>query len=63
MIFQMETGEYPFDEDNEYLIFERIKAVDIKYPKDMDPDAKDICQRILVKHPERRLGAGSKGRI
>ena len=59
----MEVGEYPFDEANEYLIFERIKAVDVKYPPNMDPEVKDIVQKILVKEPEKRLGAGPKGKL
>jgi Serine/threonine protein kinase len=32
MIYQMETGNYPFFEVNEFLTFQKIKSVDLKYP-------------------------------
>ena len=28
----------------------------IKYPKHMDQDAKDLCQKLLIKDPNKRLG-------
>jgi len=33
MIYQMATGYYPFEGDNEFLIFERIQNIDITYPE------------------------------
>jgi 3-phosphoinositide dependent protein kinase-1 len=32
MIYVMATSDYPFDDQSEYLIFERIKNLDIRYP-------------------------------
>jgi 3-phosphoinositide dependent protein kinase-1 len=61
MIYQMEVGKYPFLEGNEYLTFQKIKNVDVKYPENMNPDVKDILQKMFVRKPEQRLGAGPKG--
>jgi 3-phosphoinositide dependent protein kinase-1 len=33
MIYQMEVGKYPFHEINEYLTFQKIKQVAVKYPE------------------------------
>jgi len=61
MIYQMATGNYPFEGDNEFLIFERIQNGEVTYPDDMDPEIKDLVQKLLVKDPEQRLGSGPKG--
>lgn len=39
----------------------RILKKDPPFPKDMEPLAKDIIQRLLVKDPKKRLGSGPNG--
>jgi 3-phosphoinositide dependent protein kinase-1 len=60
MIYLMTVGQFPFIDMNEYLIFQKIKAASVKYPEDMDSEIKDIIQKLLVKGPNDRLGAGEK---
>lgn len=57
----MTVGQFPFIDINEYLIFQKIKAASVKYPEDMDSEIKDIIQKLLVKEPNARLGAGENG--
>jgi len=61
MIYLMAVGRFPFIDINEYLIFQKIKAASVVYPEDMDAEIKDIIQKLLVKEPNRRLGAGEEG--
>lgn len=39
----------------------RILKRDPPFPKDMDPSAKDLIQRLLTKDPKKRLGSGPNG--
>jgi len=61
MIYLMAVGKFPFMDINEYLIFQKIKTTTVVYPEDMDLEIKDIIQKLLVKEPLERLGAGPKG--
>jgi len=60
IIYQMATGEYAFS-GTSYQIFEKIKNVQVNYPNYMDPEIKDLIQKLLIKDPKQRLGAGPKG--
>ncbi len=51
MIYFMATSEFPFDATTEWAVFERVKNCDVQYPKDMDPDIKDIIAKILIADP------------
>ncbi len=62
IIYQMATGEYAFS-GTSFQIFEKIKSLQIHYPPKMDPEIKDLIQKLLVKDPQQRLGAGLKGTI
>lgn len=62
LIYKMITGKYPFDGDN-LLLFDMIKNCTIKYPENMDKDAKNLISRILVINPKERLGCGPKGSV
>lgn len=58
IVFQMLTGTTPFRAENDYLIFEKIRAAQVPFPPDMMPDARDFIAKLLVANPEERLGAG-----
>jgi len=53
----MLTGTTPFRAENEYLIFEKIRAAAVPYPEDMMPDARDFISKLLIANPDERLGA------
>jgi len=61
IIYLMAVGQFAFIDMNEYLIFQKIKACTVKYPDDMDMEIKDLIQKLLVKDPNERLGAGPQG--
>jgi len=61
IIFVMAVAQYPFHDQNEYLIFQKIKSLNVVYPENMDPQVKDLIQSLLKRVPLERLGAGPKG--
>ena len=65
MIYQMFYGKTPFKEKTSYLIFRKIEQLKIDFNDDKNiqipEEAKDLINRILVKDPSKRLGAGESG--
>ena len=63
MIYQMYYGKTPFKEKTNYLIFRKIEQLKINFPENIaiSEEAKDLINKILVKDPEKRLGAGEPG--
>ena len=61
--YEFMTGNLPFNDDSPQLIFKNILQKEIEWPEDGDEDgqmnaeAKDFLQRLLVKDPKQRLGA------
>lgn len=55
-IFQVLVGAPPFHGASEYLVFLRIMDMDLQFPPGIDPLAKDLVQKIVVKDPDARLG-------
>ena len=53
----MVTGMCPFVSQTEYLIFQKIQALDYTFPEGFDSRVKDLVTRLLVIDPEKRLGA------
>ena len=60
ILYQMFYGKTPFKGENTYLTFKNIEKLNISYDKDISiPDnAKDLINKILIKDPSKRLGAG-----
>ena len=60
ILYQMFYGKTPFKGDNTYLTFKNIEKLNISYDKNISvPDnAKDLINKILIKNPSKRLGAG-----
>ena len=52
----MVTGMCPFVSQTEYLIFQKIQALDYTFPEGFDSRVKDLVSRLLVIKPEERLG-------
>uniref|UniRef100_A0AAQ5ZHD6 Ribosomal protein S6 kinase n=1 Tax=Amphiprion ocellaris TaxID=80972 RepID=A0AAQ5ZHD6_AMPOC len=65
LMYELLTGGSPFtvdgDENSHTDIAKRISKKDPPFPKDMEPLAKDLIQRLLVKDPKKRLGSGPNG--
>ena len=56
MLYEMATGKKLFDSDNVLEIFSKIADLEIKFPKNIDPDLKDLIQKLVVSNPIDRLG-------
>jgi len=61
IVFKFFTGSGPFRCQSNYLLFESIINKDAAYPKDMPEKAVNLCKKLLIKEPSKRLGAGAKG--
>jgi len=57
IIFQMMTGQPPFQSSSEYLIFKKIQKLDYTFQEGFNEEAKDLIRRLLVIEPRERLGA------
>jgi serine/threonine protein kinase len=57
LIYEMICGQSPFRGDDEEEIFESILHDEVLYPISMSRDAVSICQRLLIKDPNSRLGS------
>ena len=59
IIYKMLTGDYLFNDVNEYFIFQRIKECKYELDEDLPAPAKDLITKLLQKNPKDRLGNGS----
>lgn len=59
IIYKMLTGEYLFNEANEYWIFQRIRECKYKVSDDLPDEAKDLIYELVKKESTERLGNGS----
>src|SRR5699024_4306658 len=57
ILFQMITNSPPFSGGNEYLIFQKIHALDYTFPPNFPPAAQDLISSILKIKSTERLGA------
>jgi len=60
IIYQMITGQPPFQSASEYLIFKKIQKLDYSFQEGFNEEAKDLIRRLLVIEPKERLGARDK---
>ena len=58
-IFQVLSGCPPFHERSDYLIFQRVLAMDLQFPPGIDPDARALVIAMVVEDADGRLGAES----
>lgn len=55
IIYQLLAGRPPFKAANEYLTFQKIVALDYRFPPGFPDVAKDLVERLLVLDPASRL--------
>ncbi|XP_046660362.1 putative 3-phosphoinositide-dependent protein kinase 2 isoform X2 [Homalodisca vitripennis] len=60
IIYQMLTGQPPFQSRSEYLIFQKIQKLEYEFPDNFDPTAEDLIRKLLVLNPTERLGASDE---
>lgn len=57
VLYHMLLGRRPFDAPNQYLLIKAVLEQEPVYPLELDPDARDLIQKFLVKDPTKRLAA------
>ena len=57
----MITGEVPFKAQHDYQTFQLILQRKMVFPADMEPEAKDLIDRMLELDPTKRIGCGPQG--
>lgn len=57
IIFKLITGTSPFKEKSQFLVFQNIKTLTIKWPDTIQKSSKDLIVKLLKHKPEERLGS------
>jgi 3-phosphoinositide dependent protein kinase-1 len=57
LFFQVLTGCPPFHAASEYLVMERVLAMDLQIPPGLNPQAVDLITTMVVTDADKRLGA------
>jgi serine/threonine protein kinase len=57
IVFEMLTGNPPFEENDYGATMYRIVNVDLKFPQNMEPSARSFIQQLLIKDPTERMTA------
>ncbi|KAH6568953.1 hypothetical protein BASA61_006956 [Batrachochytrium salamandrivorans] len=63
MLYDMLTGSPPFSGGNRKKIMESILKKKPTFPKYMTSESRDLCNKLLKKNPEQRLGTGEGGSL
>ncbi|KAI9300204.1 kinase-like domain-containing protein [Cunninghamella echinulata] len=58
LIYEMLLGQSPFKGEDEDEIFDAVLEDEILYPITMSKNCLSICQKLLERNPNRRLGSG-----
>lgn len=59
-MYEMMVGRLPFYNNNHEVLFELIMLEDVRFPRTLSPEARDVLQRLLIKNPHDRLGGGAE---
>merc|ERR1712106_884845 len=58
VMYEMMVGRLPFFDRDHDILFELILIEEVRFPKNLSRDAKDLLGGLLVKDPTKRLGGG-----
>ncbi|CCW65326.1 unnamed protein product [Phytomonas sp. EM1] len=55
VLYHMLVGKRPFDAPTQYLLVRAVIEQEPEYPEELDPFAKDLIRKLLIKSPEKRI--------
>ena len=55
ILYNMLCGYLPFEDNNKDILFQKIMACNVFFPKYIKKDAKDLIEKTLVVDPEKRI--------
>ena len=58
VLYEMVVGRLPFYNRDHDILFELILMEEVRFPKTLSAEAKDLLGGLLIKDPLRRLGGG-----
>jgi len=58
VMYEMMVGRLPFYNQNHEIMFGNILAAEVRFPRSISSEAKDLLGGLLVKDPKLRLGGG-----
>lgn len=58
VMYEMMCGRLPFYNKDHDVLFELILMEEVKFPRTLSQEAKDLLSGFLAKDPHRRLGGG-----
>lgn len=61
LIYEMNAGIDPFTDEDPMIIYQNILKGKVKFPRDMDREAKSLIKHLLVADPSKRLGMLKNG--
>ena len=63
IIYEMLSGKLPFEHNERTIVIKDIISKGLKFNKTFSEDAKDMVSKLLIKDPEKRLGANGPEEI
>ncbi|CDF34384.1 Serine/threonine protein kinase [Chondrus crispus] len=61
LLYEMLSGRTPFHSSDRTDIYKRIEKAPICYPRHLSEECKSLLEKLLMRKPEERIGAGEVG--
>lgn len=59
VLYEMMSGKLPFYNQDHEIMFENILVEEVRFPRQISVEARDLLGGLLVKDPAKRLGGGA----
>lgn len=60
LMYEFLVGTPPFEAEGHSATYRRISRVDLRFPKGLSEDAKDLIFKLLQKDPRKRMALGER---